>query len=139
MPLTTLDLTAMNIDQAKRSFSVLETNFGGGYEAGVLVGHAGGLHTWVLTSGGVLTDATSYADLIGSDPTFKYYWDFYQARMAEGNGPFIIAWRSKNYHAKFAELAIEAEVFTLDLFDTGLKIRQVRIVGTTYAADGSIP
>lgn len=138
MPLATLSPTAMNIDTVKRSFSVLEAKYGGGYSDGVLVGDAGGLHLWTLTSGGVLTDATSYGDLISSDPTFKYYWDFYQARMAEGNGPFILAWRGDNYHAKFAEMSIDAEVFTSDLLDTGVTIRQVRIVGESYAANGSI-
>jgi hypothetical protein len=138
MPLATLDLTAMNIDEADRSFSVLEAQYGEGYSDGVLVGSAAGLHNWVLTSGGVLTDHTDYVDLISSDPTFKYYWDFFAARMAEGNGPFILAWRAKNYHAKFVDKNISAEVFAKYFLSTGFNIRQHRIVGQAYEADGSI-
>jgi hypothetical protein len=138
MPLATLDLTGMEIDSVERSFAVLECSYGEGYSDGALVGSTAGMYRWKLSSG-ALPDASSYGNLINSVPRFQYYFDFYQARMAEGNGAFIIPFRSKNYHAKFADTKISMEMFTIDLFGGGVEIRQHRISGFTYASDGSIP
>lgn len=137
MPILTLDQTAINIDTARRSFPVLRAEYGEGYEDGVLVGSSAGLHEWQLTAS-VLVDHASYNDPVNSLPSFQYYWNFFQARQAEGNGVFIIAWRSLNYHACFADNYIEAEVFTSDLFASGVRIRQRRVVGELYESDGSI-
>lgn len=137
MPLATLDLTGMDIDEVARSFSVLKAKYGAGYQDGVLVGHAGGLHSWKL-SAGVLTDSSSYNDLISSVPTFQYYWDFFQARMAEGNGPFILPFRGDSYHAGFVDTGISMEMFTIDLFGGGVELEQRRVVGSSYATNGSI-
>jgi len=137
MPLSTLDLTGMEIDSVRRTFSVLKGKYGEGYQDAALVGGAAGLHIWTLTAG-VLPDAAGYGNLISSLPRFQYYWNFFQARMAEGNGPFIFPWRSKNYHASFVETYIDAEMFTIDLFASGVTIEQRRVVGTTYDSDGAI-
>jgi hypothetical protein len=59
--------------------------------------------------------------------------------MAEGNGAFILEFRGKNYHAKFADKTISMERFTDDLFGGGVEIKQHRISGFTYNDDGTIP
>jgi hypothetical protein len=139
MSYATLDLTGMDIDEVGREFAVLEADFGEGYSAGALVGSAGGTHHWVLESA-TLPDASGYGSLIGGVPRMQYYWNFFQARMAEGNGPFIIAFRGKNYHAKFKDHKISANKFTSDLFGgKGVELKQHRVSGFTYSSDGSIP
>lgn len=137
MPYATLDLTGMDIDHVRRAFSILKAKYGGGYQDAAIVDSTAGLHLWTL-SAGVLPDHSSYGDLINSLPRFQYYWNFFQARMAEGNGVFIMPFRSKNYHASFVDPFIEADVFTIDLFGGGVQIEQRRVVGATYASDGSI-
>jgi hypothetical protein len=137
MSYQTLDQTGMDIDEVEREFAVLEADFGEGYSAGALVGSAGGTHHWKLSSG-ALPDSTGYGTISGST-RFAYYWDFYQARMAEGNGPFIIAFRGKNYHAKFADRKISMQRFTDTLFGGGVDLKQHRVSGFTYSSDGSIP
>lgn len=136
MPLPTLNLTGMDIDSVDRAFSVLKAKYGEGYQDGALVGSAGGLHTWVLSSG-ALPDDDAYGTISG-DNRFEYYWNFYQARMAEGNGVFIIAFRGANYHASFVDTHISMERFTDTLFSGGVEIEQRRVVGASYNADGSI-
>jgi hypothetical protein len=139
MPLETLNLDVIDIDSVKRTFEVLEADLGSGYHEGVNVGAAGGLHTWTLSSGCLPDDDDAAYLPVGSDSRFAYLWDFYQARLEEGNGPFIIEFRGKDYHAAFAETSIDMERFTNDLFAGGLVIKQRRILGETYASDGSIP
>lgn len=136
MPLETLDLTAIDIDTVERAFSVLQAKYVGGYQDGVLVGPLGGLHRWALSSG-CLPDDDAISP-IGGDSRFAYVWDFYQARLEEGNGPFIIEFRGANYHAAFADTSLSMERFTEDLFAGGLMIEQRRIRGESYEDDGSI-
>ena len=127
----------MDIDAVERSFSVLEAKYGGGYHAGVLVGPLGGLHRWSL-SAGVLCDSSTYHDPVGGSPSFQYYWNFYQARMEEGNGTFIMDFRGASYHVGFVEKRMTMERFTNDLFGGGVQIEQRRIAGQAYNSDGSI-
>lgn len=138
MPLETLDLDVIDIDSVQRSFEVLQADFGSGYHAGVNIGSDGGLHTWTLSSGCLPDDDAAEYLPVGSDSRFAYLWDFYQARLEEGNGPFIIEFRGLNYHAGFAETSIDMERFTNDLFGGGLVIKQRRILGESYETDGSI-
>lgn len=136
MPLETLDLTGMDIDSVDWEDVVLEAKFGGNYHAGVNVGPDGGLHTWMLSSG-CLPDDDDISP-IDAKSRFAYYWDFFKARKAEGNGPFIIEFRGLNYHAGFPDPKISMERFTSDLFAGALMIEQRRIAGESYETDGSI-
>jgi hypothetical protein len=138
MPLETFSTEGMNIDQVERSFSVLEAKFGAGYHAGVLVGHAGGLHLWTLSASLLPDNTNAESGPMTGVARFAYYWNFYQARMAEGNGTFILAFRGANYHAGFVDRTISMERFTDDLFGGGVQIEQRRIAGQAYEANGSI-
>jgi hypothetical protein len=126
----------MDIDAVDRAFSVLKANYGHGYQDGVLTGPLGGLHTWTLSSG-CLPDDDDISP-IGADSRFEYYWNFYQARLEEGNGPFIIEFRGLDYHAGFVDTRLSMERFTEDLFAGGVMIEQRRIIGESYQSDGSI-
>ena len=137
MPYETLSLEGMDIDDVERSFAVLQANYGDGYQDGALVGSAAGTHRWALSSG-CLPDDDDISP-ISAQSRFTYYWNFYQARMAEANGVFILEFRGANYHAAFEETRISMERFTNDLFGGGVTIVQRRVRGFTYAADGSIP
>jgi hypothetical protein len=138
MPYEELDLTGMDFDTAEREFSVLKASFGEGYGAGALAGSSAGLHHWALSS--TLLPADDDRGIpINGQPWFDYYWDFYQARMAEGNGIFIVGFRGKQYHASFVDRKISMDVFTYDLFGGGVAIRQRRVSGVTYNDDGSLP
>lgn len=136
MPIETLDLTGMDIDTFAWRGEVLRTRMAIGY-ARKVVGETAGLHKWTLSSG-CLPDAEAYGNLIEGVPRFKYYWDFFAARMAAGDEPFILEFRGKNYHASFAESEISAEMFTIDLFAAGVTIRQRQLRGVAYDEDGAI-
>lgn len=137
MPIETLDLTGMDIDVVKWHGEVIRTKMALGYSRKV-VGETYGLHRWTISSG-CLPDAESYGSLVDGLPRFQYYWDFFAARMAAGDEPFIIEFRGKNYHASFVDTEIGAEMFTIDLFAIGgVEIRQRRLRGVTYDEDGAI-
>jgi hypothetical protein len=136
MPFETLDLTGMDIDSVEWEDAVLEADYGGGYHDGVNVGPLGGLHTWALSSGCLPDDDT--ISPIGLESRFAYYFDFFKARKAEGNSTFIIEFREANYHAGFVDPRISMERFTNDLFAGGVLIKQRRVAGEAYNADGSI-
>lgn len=133
----TLDLAGMNVDTVDHSFSLLTANYGDGYQDNALVGSAGGLLEFGL-SAGVLPDDATYGSLIGGQSRFAYYYDWYCARMAEGNPPFFIEWRDRMYLVSFKETRLSYEVFTSDLFTTGLALRQRRVAGIINNDDGSV-
>jgi hypothetical protein len=138
MPYVELSLQGMDFDTVDLEVSVLKANFGEGFGAGALVGSSAGLQRWKLSSGSLPGDAAKYGSLIDSKARFDYYWDFFKARMAEGDGVFIVDFRGKKFHASFAETKFSFEVFTYDLFGGGIEIRQRRVSGFTYNSDGSI-
>lgn len=128
----------MNLDEVTWTAPELIAEYGEGYEDGVLVGSAAGLHNWVL-SAGVLPDADDAEYLpIEAQSRFAYYFDFFKARKAEGNGVFIIEFRDLLYHASFVGPSVSYEIFTSILYAGGVEIRQRRVVGESYEADGSI-
>lgn len=141
MPLATLDLTGMRIEEVSWAGSRLRTEYGDGYGDMAVVGAVGGLHRWVLHSGGIWPDVTTHGLTIGGLARFAYYWEFFKTHTTGGTDIFILPFRSKNYHASFVDASMSAERLrkTLDLYEAGVKIRQRRIVGQSYNADGSIP
>jgi hypothetical protein len=132
-----LSLDGMNIDAVQPAFSVLQAKFGGGYRAGALVGPAHELQSFVL-SAGVLPDDEDYGNLIESLPRFQYYYEFWKARMAAGNEPFLVEHRGLKYTVVFKSMRFDYETFTADLFAGGVELEQCRVVGESYESDGSI-
>lgn len=132
-----LSLEGMNVDTVEHSFDILEARFPGGFRRSARVGTSSGEQSWALTAS-VLTDSSSYNDLIEGDPSFQYYYDFWLARMQAANEPFVIEWRSKKYNCVFREHRFSYEVFTADLFAGGVMLDQVRVFGESYESDGSI-
>jgi hypothetical protein len=136
MPIVELDLEGMNIDSVKWGGSVLRANFGDGYGDAAVVGLASGLHTWALSSG-CLPDDEVWGTIEGVS-RFAYYWDFFKSHTTGETEIFIIEWRGGKYHASFVDTEMSAEVFTADLFSGGVQVKQRRITGSGYNADGSI-
>lgn len=133
-----LDLTGMDIDVVRWHGEVVRTKMALGYARKVFVGDDLGLHTWTISSG-CLPDNTSYGSLVGAIPRFQYYWNFFEARMAEGDGPFMFFFRGSHYHASFADTEMSADMFTIDLFGVqGVRIRQRRLRGHVYDEDGRL-
>lgn len=140
MPLATLDQTGMRLESVSWAGGKLSTSFGGGYGASVVVGDVGGLHRWKLHSGGVWPDNSTYGLTISGSNRFTYYWEFFKTHTTGATDIFILAFRSKNYHASFVETEMSVDRFrkTLDLYEGGIEIRQRRVVGESYESDGSI-
>lgn len=138
MSIETLELTGMDIDVVRWHGEIVRTRMAFGYTKKVYLGDDRGLYTWTISSG-CLPDATAYGNLAGGVPRFQYYWDFFQARMAEGDGPFVFFFRGSNYHASFVDTEMTADMFTIDLFGVqGVQIRQRRLRGYTYDDDGRL-
>lgn len=141
MPLATLDLTGMRLEAVEWAGSKLTADYGHGYGDMVVTGPVGGLHRWVMKSGGIWPDNTTYGLAISAVSRFQYYWEFFKTHTTGGTDIFILSFRSGLYHASFADPSISAERMrkTLDLYESaGIPIRQRRIVGEAYNADGSI-
>ena len=140
MPLDTLDLTGMRIESVDWSGSVLRAAYGAGYGDQVVVGDVGGLHRWKLHSAGILIDNSTYGLTISSKTRFAYYWEFFQSHTTGSTDIFILPFRGDSYHASFVDTAMSVDRFkkTIDIYEGGLEIRQRRIVGSSYAANGSI-
>jgi hypothetical protein len=138
MPLETLSLVGMEIDSVSWRGEILLAGFGGGYGAKAVVGNAAGLHAWTISSA-VLADSEDYADNIEDLPSFQYYLEFFRRHTTGGSDVFMIEFRGKHYHASLADPEIPFEMLTIDLFaGPGVTIRQRRIEGQIYNADGSV-
>jgi hypothetical protein len=141
-----LDTTGMQIEEAKWTGMVLRSNYGGGYGDIALVDSAAGLHMWTLKRS-TLPGNPSIAPIVAAASTqsrLDYYWDFFKEHTTGANEIFIISWRGKKYHASFAEPSMSVSKIAFKLFDPeiysggGLQIKQRRVVGFTYSADGSL-
>lgn len=132
-----LSLEGMNVDTVGDHYDILVSKFGGGRRRSARVGQAFGLKIFVL-SPVVLTDHSNYNDLIETQPSFQYYYDFWTERMQAGNEPFILEWRSKKYTVVFRSHDFSYETFTSDLFAAGVELEQVDVEGEAYESDGSV-
>lgn len=132
-----LSLEGMNVDTVGHHFDILEARFAGGFRRSANVGTGSGEQRFAL-SAGVLPDHADYGSLISGDPRFQYYYEFWIARMQAGNEPFVIEWRTKKFNVVFASHDFTYETFTADLFAGGVELEQVRVIGESYEADGSI-
>jgi hypothetical protein len=139
MPYDEISLEGMDIDEVGWTGSRLRVSFGHGYGAFALTGNAAGLHRWKISSGGLLPDRDG-ADYLPIDGVsrFEYYYEFFIDHTTGAEEIFIIQWRGKKYHACFAEPTQSFEQFTSDLYNGGVEIRQRRVAGFLYNADGSM-
>lgn len=134
-----LDLTGLEIQTAGWQGERLRANFGSGYGASAVVGAAGGLLSWTLSSG-CLPDDDSYGNLIGSLPRFEYYYEFFKRHTTGAQDVFVIEFRGRKYLAEFADNATgDFAMHTIDLFSIdGVKVRQRRVSGFVLRDDGSV-
>lgn len=134
----TLNLSGMEIAPVSWKGSRLSVSFGDGYGASARVGSAAGLWGWSVESG-CLPDDDSYGHLINSLPRFQYYFEFFKEHILGDRDVFELEFRGKRYHASFVQNEFTGEMLTIDLFSVeNLEIKQRRVEGIVYNADGSI-
>lgn len=131
-------LTGMKIRSFTIRGEVIDADFGNGYGASVLVGHAGGLHRWTI-SAKILPGYTSLGT-INSKAWFDYYYEFFIARTTGATRQFYIDWDGRWWHVRFAENEMSYEKFKGDLYaGPGIELVQTRVVGfSSYNSDGSM-
>ncbi len=137
MPLATLNPLGATVTRVIWGGSKLRVEFGEGYFASALVGGAAGLHRFTLTMR-VLPTSTTPVGQISSKTWFAYYYEFFIARTTGADETFYVAWNSKTWHVKFVETSISIDRFKDNIYSTGVELRQVRVAGVTYNADGSV-
>jgi hypothetical protein len=137
------------------AYIVLTTQYGDGYEDSAIIGSLGGLRSWALTYSALHRYPFGVgAPQFVSQSRADYLYQFYCAKLAAGNEPFILfcPYALKRFLVKFADTSM-----TLTLMDTrlatastgdgssgssggsGVNLKQVRVAGVTDAnADGSL-
>lgn len=135
MAIVALDLTGMNIDSVAWRGARLRADFGGGYGAFAVVDDAHGLHRWAISAGALPDNADHLIDGVSR---FEYYYEFFKAHTTGAEEVFEIAWRGQTWHACFVEDEASFEAFTSDLYAGGVEIRQRKVAGYLYNADGSV-
>lgn len=129
--------TGMRIRRVTWGAEVIRTDFGYGYGAAALVGPATGLHKFTL-SASILPNTTTFGT-IGGKAWFDYYYDFFIARTTGGEPMFMVQWRSKSWHVRFAAAEMSADKFKGELYAGGLELEQRRVADfSSYDTDGSI-
>lgn len=132
-----LDLTYLNVDSVRSIRSVLSAEYGDGYKDTAIVGAVGGRKSFSL-SAGVWPDSDDQP-LIDGETIFEYYYEFFEARLDNGNEPFIIEWRDRKWLVDLAEPNHGIDVHTADLFTPhGIEVRMRRVSGLTHCLDGSV-
>lgn len=133
-----LNLAGMEIGAIEWKGERLTADFGSGYGASAVVGHASGLWGWEIMSD-CLPDDEDYQNEIGGLPRFEYYFNFIRDHITGDTDIFEIDFRGRKFHASFEENSISGEMLTYDLFSlSGVKLKQRRVPGIYYRSDGSV-
>ena len=135
-----IDQTAFRIASVAPAYSILRADYGDGYADTALVGMPGGVKAFTAVAG--LWSDDEFYGTIGGQAWMAYYYDFLSARLAAGNEPFIIFWRSKFWLVDLDEprFALEAlKSFNSDMFvPAAIRLNLRRVRGVEFAADGSL-
>jgi hypothetical protein len=124
------------------SFTILEIDYGEGYDDSALIGSDQGTRNWRLVFKSLLGTLDYPVQLNSGDLQSRadYIWDFFCRHKAAGNKSFrMVSPRDgKVYLAKFLEHTLTYEMFAIKLFSTGLVIQQRRERGVNESEDRSI-
>ncbi len=132
-----LDLTGLEIDGWKKGYAVIRHSLGEGVRVKARVASTHGMWSWTLSSG-AQPDREDGSE-IDSQTRFEYYQDFFQRFTSGDDDAFVIDFRGKKWTAGFTDVECSGEMFTYDLFsESGVNIEQVRVLGESYSADGSL-
>ena len=123
-------------------FSILEIDYGDGYDDSALIGSSLGTRSWRFLYK-VLPGTMDSPVQVGAatlQSRADYIWDFFCRRKAEGNGSFTLTCPrdGKRYLAKFVDHKLSYEMFMTKLFSSGLSIKQRRERGVNVLEDGSL-
>jgi hypothetical protein len=120
---------------------VLEANYGDGYGDSAIVGSTAGTRLWSLTYSALFRQpfgagASSFVSQSRAD----YVFEFYVARMAAGNEPFVVYCprARKRFLACFVDKKLTFTLVDYRLATSGLNLRQRRVSGVTTNDDGSV-
>lgn len=135
-----LEYVVLDSHECKIAFSVFEASFGDGYGAGALVGSPDGLISGRLSYGHLARYPHRQTGRFSREAVADYIWDFFCARMREGNSPFIIRFArdKKDYLVAFTETELTYREFKQRFYQTGLAYQQRRVKGVSTLADGSL-
>lgn len=127
-----LDTTGFSFTEMAITVSVLKANYGDGYGAGALNGHAQGLRSWTIEVA-LLPDLDEFlifpADSSEGETRANYLWDLFLRSKVAGNRPFRFREHKdgQEFFAEFVEDTLSFQMFTAKLFSTGLQIKQRRV------------
>jgi hypothetical protein len=132
----TLNLMGAHIQGFQWKGEALRCSYGSGYGSQALVGVAHGLHRFMIL-GKCLPDETVL--MPNGQTWFRYYYDFFIARTTGTEPNFLINWRQKVWHVRFADMELDYEVFRNSLYAGGHTLEQVRVRSFfSYFSDGSV-
>jgi hypothetical protein len=119
---------------------VFEADFGDGYYASAVVGSTAGTKDWNITYGHLSRAPHRTDGRFSRESVADYLWDFYVARRAEGNSPFIIRdpRTRKFYLAGFVDTRLGYKNLRERFYTTGLQVKQRRVKGVAENSDGSL-
>lgn len=135
-----LEWVVLDGHEAGASFQIYQAEFGDGYVQSARVGHPKGLLSLSLTYDHLYRTPHRRAGRFSEEAVADYLWDFFCARMAEGNSPFIVRFPrdGKDYLFAFKDTSIKfKEAFQMRFYTTGIELGQRRVEGVTTFEDGS--
>jgi hypothetical protein len=133
-----IDQTAFRISAVREPQSVLGAEYGAGYADFVNVGPT--VREFVAVAG--MWANNSFYGTIGGQNWLVYYRTFLQARISNGNEPFVISWLGAYWLVGLVEPATALECIrseNSDIFKPeAIRLKQRRVVGVDFNADGSM-
>jgi len=135
-----LEYVQLNAHEASIDFAVYSAEYGDGYDDSSLVGSPQGLRSWTATYGHLARTPHRAGGRFSREAVADYLWNFFCARMSEGNSSFIVRCpRDRKYYlAKFVETKLSyKEAFRQKFYTTGIAIQQRREPGVAFNPDGS--
>jgi hypothetical protein len=122
-------------------YDILEADMGDGYAESALVGSPHGLLSVSLTYNHLARSPHRPRGRFSREAVADYLWEFFCARMREGNAPFIVRFMRdrKDYLFRFREKKLGyREAFNQRFYTTGIELIQARARGVNTLEDGSL-
>ena len=122
-------------------FAIFEASFGDGYRQSALVGSPNGLIMGTITYGHLARFPHRATGRFSQEAVADYLWEFFCARMREGNSPFNLRFQrdKKDYLVVFTDTKLTyREAFKNRFYTTGIGYQQYRQQGVSTLGDGSV-
>src|SRR5687768_14757810 len=88
-----LEYVVLDGQEVEASYDLLTADLGDGYERSALVGSPLGLMTWRIEYPHLAKYPHRRRGRLSMEAASAYLWNFFRARMSEGNSSFVIATR----------------------------------------------